>query len=42
MLIASGVLAENSARVQQALSDAGAAITDMITEDGWTTLVGSV
>ena len=42
VLIASGVLVENSDRVQRALSDAGAAITDVATEDGWVTLVGSV
>ena len=42
VLIASGVLAENSDRVQRALSDAGAAITDVVSEDGWVTLVGSV
>lgn len=42
VLIASGVLVENSDRVRQALSDAGAAITDMVTEDGWVTLVGYV
>ena len=42
VLITSGVLAENSERVQRALSDAGAVITCVTTEDGWTTLVGSV
>ena len=35
VLIASGVLVENSERVQRALSDAGAAITCTTTEDGW-------
>ena len=42
VLIASGLLVENSDRVKQALSVAGTAITDVITEDGWVTLVGSV
>ena len=40
VLISSGVLVENSDRVQRALSDAGAAITHVATEEGWVTLVG--
>ena len=42
VLIASGVLVENGDRVQRALSEAGAAVTHVATEEGWATLVGSV
>ena len=41
ILIASGILVDNSSRVKQALSEAGAAIADVVSEDGWVTLVGS-
>ncbi len=41
-LIVSGILVEHEDSVRQALSDAGAALTDRVSEEGWTMLAASV
>ena len=42
VVIASGILIEKQDLVRSALADAGADVTDLVTDDGWATLIASV